>query len=195
MTKFAKATIATEIAQRNEALKAKYASKAANAQKRIAQVTAFFATAKAQDALIKYNVDADVLFNRCDKTLDRFRVILDALIRGDVSLRNESDQSRYTYGLVQSVITANAANAKLAKADVLATASKRDSDNEFVTVARRVMSDTTAERQSGIATYVLETLNVFARVKAESGKMTIEANVKSAAFKRFDEIFKARVAA
>ena len=188
MTKMTKAALAQIITERNDALRAKYASKAANAQKRIAVATAFYASDRAQTAMLTYGVDVDALYKLCDKSHDRFVKVTDALIRGDLTLRDDRDQNRYTFGLIRSAIAANAANAKLTKSDILATGSKRDDASEFVTVSRRIMSDSTAERQTGIAQYVLTALGVATRVRNLNNKIDFDVNVKSAAYKRFVEL-------
>lgn len=158
---------------------------AEGARKRSDKYLAFFATTRFATAAVDYQIDLRDLFNRCDKTLDRFVRVFDALLRDDLSLKNESDQNRYTFGLVRSLIAGAAQKIALQKKDVLATATKRDDAQDFVTVSRRVMSDTTAERQSGIAVYTLELLGVITRTKTESGVMQMTVNTKATAYKRF----------
>jgi hypothetical protein len=161
------------------------ASLAEGGRKRSQKYCAFFATAKFATAATDYKIDLNDMFGRCDKTLDRFVRVFDALVSGSLALKGETDQNRYTFNLVRSLVKGVATKQAVKKTDILATATKRDDAQEFVTVSRRVMSDTTAERQSGIATYVLELLGIVTRTKNESGIVTMTVNTNAVAYKRF----------
>lgn len=162
-----------------------------SAIKRSEKYCAFFATARFATAAVDYNLDLKDIFSRCDKTLDRFYRVLDALLIGSLALRNESDQNRYTFGLAKSLIGSVKEKEFMTKSDVLATATKREDAREFVTVSRRIMSDSTAERQSGIATYVLECLGMVVRTKSESGIVQMTVNKNATAYNRFLELVSA----
>lgn len=182
-----KADIATRIESRRE----RDRKLAAGAVKRSDKYLAFFAGDRFANMVIDYNLNLDDVFSRCDKTLDRFRVVADHLLRGDLNLTSDRDQSRYTFDLARSMINAHKMRAHLTKSDVLATASKRDNENKYVTVSRRLMSDNTAERQSGIATYTLELLGVVKRSRKENGSMVMTCDTRSRAFKRFADLITA----
>ncbi|NKX37341.1 hypothetical protein HGG70_05255 [Rhodobacteraceae bacterium R_SAG4] len=180
------------IAQVSEVLTGKIAARrerdsklAAGAVKRSDKYLAFFATARFATAVVDYQINLDDLFSRCDKTLDRFVRVFDSLLSGSLALKGETDQNRYTFNLARSLIGAVKEKEFLNKSDVLATATKREDAREFVTVSRRIMSDSTAERQSGIATYVLETLGMVVRTKSESGLVQMTVNKQATAYKRF----------
>lgn len=183
-----KTDLTARIAQRRE----RDAQLAEGARKRSDKYLAFFGGDRFATMVVDYSLNLDDIFSRCDKTLDRFRAVCDHLLRGDLTLRDERDQSRYTFDLARSVVGAHKVQAHLTKNDVLATATKRENVNEYVIVARRVMSDTTAERQSGIAMYTLELLGVVKRTRAESGSVVMTCDTKAQAFKRFTNLIAAQ---
>lgn len=185
-------------AQRNEAIsvcattlcamvadrRMKDAALCAQAVKRSDKYLAFFATAKFATVAHDYRIDLADLFGRCDKTLDRFVRVTDNLLRDDLSIRAESDQNRYTFNLLRTLVAGAANKIAVTKSDVFATASKVADAPEYVTVSRRIMCDSTAERQSGIATYVLECLGIVTRTKTESGSVIMTVNVNSPMYRK-----------
>lgn len=161
---------------------------AANAVKRSDKYLAFFASDRFARFAIAHKLDvASALADRCDKTLDRFMRVSDALIREDLTLKNERDQNRYTFGLAQTLV--QSVNRKLAvsKTDILATGSKAfaETASEFVSVSRRTMSDSTAERQTGLAQYALEILGFITRSRTVNGQIEIVVNTRAPVYKRF----------
>ena len=143
-----------------------------NALRRSRNYNADFLKASFTEVFVDYGVDLDTLFSRCDKTLDRFCKVVDQIFNNDtLSPTDSRDQYRYTVNLIRSLVKANAANVSvLVKSDVLATATKRKTDNDFVQVASRLMCDSTAERQSGIAAKVLTDLG-FCNAKFNGNKL------------------------
>lgn len=167
------------------AIRERDAKLAESARKRSDKFCAFMLRATVQESVIRDGVNLELLFTQCDKTRDRFVRVYDAVMRNDMSLKNESDQNRYTFNLVRSLIQSVSVKSKLNKTDILATATKRDDASEFVTVSRRIMQDSTAERQSGIAQFVLTACGVVTRSRNENNRIEMTVNTKSAIYKRF----------
>ena len=178
------ATVTNTLSQMITDRKAKDATLCAQAVKRSDKYCAFFSTAKFATVAVDARFDLTDLFGRCDKTLDRFVRVLDSVMRDNLDLTNESDQNRYTFNLLRTVVAGAATKTAITKSDVFATATKTDTAPEYVTVSRRKMSDSTAERQSGIATFVLECLGIVTRTKTESGSVVMTVNVNAPMYRR-----------
>ena len=153
-------------------------------RKRSEKYLAFFATAKFADAVVDNGFDLKDLFERCDKTLDRFVRVFDTLNRNTMQTTSERDQNRYTFNLMRTLIGAANAQAQITKSDVIATATKRENVADYVNVSKRVMSETTADRQSGIAVFVLEILGFLTRVKSASGAVEYHVNRKNSTYRK-----------
>lgn len=192
MTKEQRATAIAEtaetIAANNAALKARYAENAQGAVKRVQNVTAFFATARFATAAIDYRFDLTDAYKRCDKTLDRFVRVLDVLLNDSMQTTSDKDQNRYTFNLLRTLVASVNAQTAVTKADVFATASKVADAPEFVAVSKRFMSESTADRQSGIATYVLEMLGLLTRKKNMNGSVEYHVNKNSAIYRKVVKI-------
>lgn len=178
------AATASLISESNIALKARYATNAQPAQDRIAKVVAFFATEKFATATVDYGFDLKDLFGRCDKTLDRFVRVLDTLNRDTMQVASEKDQNRYTFNLIRTLVGSVNAQIAVSKKDVFATATKVENAPEFVAVSKRFMSESTADRQSGIATYVLECLGLLTRKKNSNGSVEYVVNKNSKIYRK-----------
>lgn len=182
------AATAAMIAQENCALTERYSTKAQNAQDRIAKVTAFFATDRFATAAVDYKFDLKDAYKRCDKTLDRFVRVLDVLLKDSMTLGSDKDQNRYTFNLIRTLVGSVNAQVAVTKADVHATATKVETAPEFVAVSKRFMSESTADRQSGIATYVLEMLGLLTRVKNANGSVEYKVNKNSKIYRKICKI-------
>ena len=153
-------------------------------RKRSDKYLAFFATAKFATAASDIGFDLKDLFERCDKTLDRFVRVLETMMSDTLQATSERDQNRYTFNLMRTLIGAANAKAQVTKTDVIATATKREGLADYVNVSSRVMSESTADRQSGIAVYVLECLGFLTRIKSASGAVEYHVNRKNAVYRK-----------
>lgn len=182
------ASVSASVLAQNVALTERYATKAQNAQDRIAKVTAFFATDRFATAAVDYGFDLGDVYQRCDKTLDRFVRVLDVLLKDSMHTTSDKDQNRYTFNLIRTLIGSVNAQATVNKSDVFATATKVLDAPEYVAVSKRFMSESTADRQSGIATYVLEMLGLLTRVKNMNGSVDYKVNKNSKFYKKVCKI-------
>lgn len=182
------AATAAMICDKNVALTARYSTKAQNAQDRIAKVTAFFATDRFATAAVDYKFDLADVYTRCDKTLDRFVRVLDVLLKDSMTLGSDKDQNRYTFNLIRTLVGSVNAQVAVTKTDVFATATKVDTAPEYVAVSKRFMSESTADRQSGIATYVLEMVGLLTRVKNANGSVDYKVNKNSKIYRKVCKI-------
>lgn len=177
------------------ARKVRDANLASGGLKRSESYCAFFATDRFAQIATDCAIDLNKMFNRCDKTLNRLELFLKAIAEDTFFMRNESDQNRYIYGLIKSMV--NAHNMKLGaitRADKFAATQKVEGAADHVVSLSRIMSDLTSERQGGIATYVLEDLGFCEFVR--NGRMVTGYKVKpkSAIFKRLARMVKAEQA-
>lgn len=160
-------------------------------QRRSASYLAFFATTAFAEIATDAQIDLEQLFNRCDKTLNRVELLLKALATGEFFLRNESDQNRYSFDLIKTLINAhNAKVAMITRSDASATASKTDTASDYVQVATRNMAASTQSRQGGIATYVLETLGMVEFERSGKNIVGYKVKPKTAFFKRMSAMVK-----
>lgn len=180
--------IAEKVAAQNVALVNRYATNAQPARDRVQKVCAFFATDRFATAACDYGFDLTDLYGRCDKTLDRFVRVLDVLLKDSIALGSEKDQNRYTFNLIRTLVASVNAQATVTKSDVFATATKVETAPEFVAVSKRFMSESTADRQSGIATYVLEMLGLLTRVKNMNGSVDYKVNKNSKIYRKVCKI-------
>lgn len=157
---------------------------AEGARKRSATYLAFFATAKFATSVVDYGFDLKDIFDRCDKTLDRFVRVLKCLQENTMQIASDRDQNRYTFNLMRTLVASVNQKTAVNKVDVLATATKRDDAQEFVNVSKRVMSDLTADRQSGIAVFTLELLGFLTRTKNANGSVEYHVNKNSAIYRK-----------
>lgn len=153
-------------------------------RKRSEKYCAYFATARFATAAVDYGFDLRDLFDRCDKTLDRFVRVLDTVLNDSLQVTSDRDQNRYTFNLMRTLVASVNAQTMVKKTDVLATATKRDDAQDFVNVSKRIMSDTTADRQSGIAVYVLECLGFLNRIKNANGSIEYHVNRNSKIYRK-----------
>lgn len=191
MTKMTKADLTENIKARVAARQERDAAKLTcqNALRRSRNYSQEMLKADFATTVTTYDMNLDRFFERCDKTLDRFFKVLTALKLDTLSVAKETDQNRYTFNLVRTLIAAHAKSiAMISKDDQLATASKREVSQDYISVAKRIMCDSTAERQTGIAAKVLEDLG-FCNVTFNGNKIAgITVNAKSAAFKLFADM-------
>lgn len=172
------------LAEHIAARKVRDAKFAEGARKRSEKYLAFFATDRFAATAFDYGFDLTDLFSRCDKTLDRFVRVLDTLNRDTLQVASDRDQNRYTLNLMRTLVASVNAQATVAKSDVFATATKVDNARDFVNVSRRVMSESTADRQSGIAVYVLELLGFLHRSKNLDGSVSYHVNRNSKIYRK-----------
>lgn len=164
---------------------------AAGAQARSKTYCAYFATTAFGEQVTKYSIDLDAFFALCDKTLNRYELMMKSLATGEFFLRNESDQNRYAFNIIKTMINAhNAKVAQINKADVFATGSKVAEANEYVALSSRIMSDSTVARQTGIALYVLASLNVCEVQKVGKNIVGYKVNDKSPMYKLLAKMVK-----
>jgi hypothetical protein len=178
------ATVAADVLTRNATLTAKYATKAENAQQRIAKVTAFFATDRFATMVVDHGFDLKDIYDRCDKTLDRFVRVIDTLNRDTMQIASDKDQNRYTFNLIRTLVASVNAQVAVKKSDVFATATKVETAPEFVAVSKRFMSESTADRQSGIATFVLEMLGLLTRNRNADGSVEYKVNKNTKVYRK-----------
>lgn len=176
--------------------KARDAKLAESGQARSKSYCAFFATDAFANTAESYAIDLKRMFDLCDKTLNRLELFLKAIAEDKFYQRNESDQNRYTYNIVRTMINAhNAKVAMITKSDTFACGQKVEGANEYVAVHAKHMSDTTTARQTGIALYVLECLNVCTVQRVGKNIIGYKVNDKSAMYKRLSKMVKAEQAA
>lgn len=180
--------IAETVQAQNAALTLRYATNAKPAQDHVRKVTAFFATDRFATAAHDYGFDLKDLYGRCDKTLYRFICVLDVLLKDSMTLGSDKDQNRYTFNLIRTLVASVNAQAVINKSDVFATATKVEGAPEYVVVSKRFMSEKTADRQSGIATYVLEMLGLLTRVKNMNGSVDYKVNKNSKIYRKVCKI-------
>lgn len=169
---------------------------ATGGQTRSKSYLAYFASAAFATEAESYSINLHKFFDLWDKTLNRYELMMKALATGEFYLRNESDQNRYAFNIIKTMI--NAHNLKVAqvnKQDIFATGSKVSVEtNEYVALSSRIMSDSTVARQTGIALYVLEALNVCEVQKVGKNIVGYKVNDKSVMYKKLAKMLKAEQA-
>ena len=193
MSKVSKTALTENIKGRIAARQARDAEKLTcnNALTRSKKYTEKMLQASFVATVQKYDINLDRFFNRCDKTLDRFFKVLQVVNLDSLTVAKETDQNRYTFNLIRSLIAAHAKNiAMLTKDEQLATASKRniDENQDYVAVAKRIMCDSTAKRQTGIAAMVLQDLGFLNVVFHGNTIAGLTVNSDSAAYKQFADM-------
>jgi hypothetical protein len=195
MTKADRDLAIAEIQANNAAIAANRALKdsalATDGRKRSQAYCAFFASAAFAELTLDCDLDVSDIMNRCDKTLDRIRVIIQRVASGKVEPLSDRDQVRYFTNIMRTMIAAHGQKIAVAGADILAASSKTDTARDFVAVAVNKMSESTAERQSKLTIYTLEFLNVIERVKVGNRVTDMSLNTKSVFYKRIKKAFDA----
>lgn len=188
-------TVKNEIANMNVSRRERDTKLVAQGQKRSASYIAFFATDYFATVALSNGIDIKAMYELCDKTLNRLELMLKATKEGSFFLRNETDQNRYAFNLIATIV--NGHNAKIAmvtRDDVSACGNKRETANEYVKVSSRIMSDSTEKRQVGIALSVLETLGMIETQRVGHTISGYKPIPQSVAFKRFAKMVKAEQA-
>lgn len=187
-------TLIARIAARQE----RDAKLATGGQTRSKSYCAYFATEQFRGEVIDYGINLDLFFGLCDKTLNRYELMMKALKSDTFFMRNENDQNRYAFNIIRTMCNGHALKvAQITKADVFASGQKVDAEhaNGYVKISSQFMSDETVKRQTGIALYVLQALNVCEVQKVGNAIVGYKVNDKSAMFKRLAKIVKAENAA
>lgn len=183
----------------NEVIAAKLAERAIrdaklapSAAARVKGYNAYCATALFAGDVETYAIDLNKFFNMCDKTIDRYVKLMQALATGAFYLNNENDQNRFAFNAIRSMVNAhNVKVAQLTRDDTFAIGQKVETANDYVAVSSRIMADSTVARQVGIALTCLEVLNMCEVQRVGSKVVGYKINDKSPMFKRLAKMVKA----
>lgn len=178
------ARIAVLSAKRKE----RVAGKAEAAQRNVDDFCAFCATQAFAALSVDWSLDLEDIFKRCDKTQKRFVAVCESLMNDSFALRNDSDQRRYVFNLARTLLNgAKRGDVTITKSDVLATATKTDSAPDYVVISSQLVANSTQDRQSGIAQYVLEMLGFLIKEK-QGAVTTYKANLNSKVARKIAKI-------